>query len=322
MTFISSATFFKINNIGWEHAVQHSIFGLGVNILCFYTYARFVVDPYLESKQYWKFAAGTFLTLLAFWILKYSIETQYIPAFTAFIEQSSKVPPKRFVFSSLFVTMLLSVILRTLENRIDRDSQQQAIINQHQEAQLLYLKSQINPHFLFNTLNNLYSLAVVKSDQTPKMILKLSDLLRYSIYDSQEEKVPLQKEVKQIQEYLALVSMTKEEPPNIQFNIQGDLSQIGIEPMILIPLVENGIKHGDFELNPKAYFKIDLMVNEKQLVFKTENSKNDVNHQKDQVGGVGLENIRKRLVLNHPEHEFDTQDHGDTFSTFLKINLG
>lgn len=193
----------------------------------------------------------------------------------------------------------ISIFYQILYNRYQNEQRNLTIINEQKEAQLQFLRAQINPHFLFNTLNNIYSLAVIKSDKTAEMVLKLSNLLRYVIYDGKGELVSLQHEIEHIRQFIALFQMRYEEPIDIQFNIEGDVSNINIEPMILIPLVENCFKHCDFDTNEQAFIRIYLKIANKVLYFQTINTKNNQDVQKDKVGGVGLENIRKRLELKH-----------------------
>lgn len=194
----------------------------------------------------------------------------------------------------LFLT--LSSFYQILVNRFRKEKVQTKELQVHQEAQLDYLKAQINPHFLFNTLNNIYSLAVQKSDKTPEMVIRLSHLLRYVVYESQEKTVALSKEINHIKEYIDLFKMRSMPEPNIRFKILGETNELTIGPMILIPLVENCCKHCDFDTNDKAFAIITLKITEKDLIFETENTFRP-NANKDKVGGVGLVNINKRLKM-------------------------
>ncbi|MEM1320097.1 MAG: histidine kinase [Bacteroidota bacterium] len=318
--YLGFATFYKTNNLGGEVAVRHTLIAGTINILLFYSYARLVVQQFLVKEKYWYYALGSILCLIIFFHLKLRVEGHFAPEFYDFISQNSKVNMRRMIGGTILITMFLSTIITYLENRIEMEQKAQAIIRQQSEAQLLYLKSQINPHFLFNSLNNIYALAVEKSDQTPKMILQLADLLRYSIYESRKEKVSLAAEVEQIQKYLGLFRMTKEEAPNIQLETQGTLQDRAIEPMILIPLVENCVKHGDFDSNPAAFAHLHLRVDEQGIHFQTTNSKNDANQQKDKTGGVGLQNIQQRLALKYPQrYDFVTQSTERQFEVHLHI---
>jgi len=185
---------------------------------------------------------------------------------------------------------------------------------------LQFLRAQINPHFLFNTLNNIYSLAVVRSPQTADMVMQLSKLLRYVVYDSKAEQIPLETEVDHIEQYLQLFRMRSEAPLDITFQVSGAIEGLRLEPMMLIPLVENCCKHADFNTNEKAYIRLDLRVENGWLHFHTTNTKNDQDRQKDQVGGVGMDNLRQRLELLYPNaHRFTTQDKIAVFEVGFSI---
>jgi LytS/YehU family sensor histidine kinase len=150
------------------------------------------------------------------------------------------------------------------------------------------------------------------------MVLQLSDLLRYVIYESQKEKVPLSKEIQQVERFIELFQMRNETPLNIVFRYSGTIDQHHIEPMMLIPLVENCFKHCDFDTNERAFTKIELRAKPDSIQFKTVNSKNDALRQKDQTGGVGLENIRKRLELKYPDkHRMAVKNEMDRFEVDL-----
>ena len=152
------------------------------------------------------------------------------------------------------------------------------------------------------------------------MLLKLSDLLRYVIYESQKKVVGLQKEVQHIHNFIALFQMRNERPVDIEFTVTGDLSNCHIEPMILIPIVENCFKHADFELNPNAFARIQLDIGTNGLVFSTQNTFDRQNKQKDDTGGVGLENIRRRLALRYADaHRFDVAARDSLFEVTLSI---
>lgn len=217
----------------------------------------------------------------------------------------------------LFIT--LSSFYQILINRFRKESVQTKELQIHQEAQLNYLKAQINPHFLFNTLNNIYSLAVKKSDKTPEMLIRLSHLLRYVVYDSQEKNVALSKEINHIKEYIDLFKMRSKPEPNIRFRILGNVNEINIGPMILIPLVENCCKHCDFDTNEAAFALITLKITKKDLIFETQNTFNPT-ATKDKMGGVGLVNIRKRLeMLYGSDQQLETTEVDDTFIVKLSI---
>lgn len=216
--------------------------------------------------------------------------------------------------------LLVSALYQILQNRKLEEQRSLEVINRQNEAQLQFLRAQINPHFLFNTLNNIYALAVVKSDKTANMVLRLSNLLRYVVYDGKAEQVALPREIEHIHQYIELFQLRSETPANIQFTVEGQTEGYMMEPMILIPLVENCMKHCDFDTNDRAFVRITLKTAYGKLFFQTINSKSDNDLQKDKVGGVGLENIRKRLMLKYPERfSFEISDKKDTFEVRLEM---
>lgn len=260
-----------------------------------------LVNIFIEKRRYWAFAITTVLLFLGATFLRMEANT----LFPDFRKEWVTMSQKEGWFLGAFFTNLSFVIVgffyQMLYNRYRTEQRNLAIINEQKEAQLQFLRAQINPHFLFNTLNNIYSLSVVKSEKTAEMVLKLSNLLRYVIYDGKAEQVELKREVEHIQQFIDLFQMKSEEKLNIQLSISGNIDPIKIEPMILIPIVENCFKHCDFDTNENAFINIDLIVDNNTLHFKTINTKNNQDIQKDKVGGVGLENIRKRLELKYKE---------------------
>ena len=223
---------------------------------------------------------------------------------------------------SNFGIILISTIYQLLIHRSREEKKALVTANEQQEAQLQFLRSQINPHFLFNTLNNIYSLAVTGDKKTAPMVLQLSELLRYVVYDGQAAKVELQKEVKQIERFITLFQMRQENPVNIQFSTAEVPAALKIEPMILIPLVENCFKHCDFDSNPEANTQIDLKVEASELHFRTYNTRDDLDLQKDATGGVGLQNIKKRLALKYPgTHRLEIAQSPKSFEVNLFIKL-
>lgn len=197
--------------------------------------------------------------------------------------------------------MAVSIFFQFWYQQQERERRQQAFLHAQQSAQIQFLKAQINPHFLFNTLNNIYALAVLGSEKTPEMIQKLSELLRYVIYESQASQVSLEKELLQLRRFIDLFQMRSETPLPITLSFSGELAGKSVEPMVLIPLVENCLKHGDLDTNPHAFTDIRISAGRLSLTLETANTFSPEDRQRDRTGGVGLENIRRRLELRFPE---------------------
>lgn len=281
-----------------------------------------LVNRYLERKQYIHYIFFIALIFIGTTLLRTEINAQYPDVRREIIVIEERQGWAIGATLTNLSVLVLSIFYQILYNRYRNEKHNLAIINEQKEAQLQFLRAQINPHFLFNTLNNIYSLAMVKSDKTAAMVLKLSNLLRYVIYDGKAEQVELTREVEHIQHFIELFQMKSETPLKITFKVNGKVNGTKIEPMILIPIVENCFKHCDFDTNEHAFVDITLNVENKKLIFQTINSKNNQDLQKDKVGGVGLENIRKRLELNYIDrHELKVTPEEERFTVHLELNL-
>lgn len=185
------------------------------------------------------------------------------------------------------------------------------IQNQKLEAELQTLKSQLNPHFLFNVLNSIYSHSLFKSDKTPDIVLKLSDLMSYILYDCKTESVSLKKEIEFIQNYIELEKIRLEDDIDVEFSVT-EINNEKIPPLLFIPLIENAFKHGSGIKKSRRTISIWMKIEEQNLFFKIENSKIENSPYKGKRAGgsgIGIENVKKRLQLIYPNrHEFNIID--------------
>lgn len=175
---------------------------------------------------------------------------------------------------------------------------QRSLETEKKDMELQFLKSQLNPHFLFNSLNNIYSLAYQKSDKTADAILKLSEIMRYMIYESNDSWVTLSKEIEYVQSYIELQKLRFKDGAAVVMTLNGEIDDQRILPLVLISFVENAFKHGVAN-DPSDPIRINIIANQKILHFSITNKKNNAN--KDHVGGVGLNNVERRLQLLYPE---------------------
>ena len=202
--------------------------------------------------------------------------------------------------------------------------EKQELETQTMQSELRFLKSQINPHFLFNTLNNLYALTLKKSDQAPEIVLKLSEMMRYMLYECNEKRVPLSKEVNYIQNYLDLERLRHGQKVDIRFEVEGQIGEQKIAPLMFIPFLENSFKHGLNNHITKGFVLIRMQVESNTVYFFIENSKPDVLPPRDlrRSGGIGLVNVHRRLNLLYPEnYALDIDDNPNSYVVNLKINL-
>lgn len=281
-----------------------------------------LVKRYFIPKSYFSYAIWMILLTTIITGVRTQINIHYINYKIDFLPETNQEFLRLAAIISNIAVILISTIYQLLIHRNAEERKALLTDNEHQQAQIQFLRAQINPHFLFNTLNNIYSLAVVQSTKTGPMVLQLSELLRYVVYDSQQEKVALKKEIVQIDRFIDLFQMRQEKPVKIEFQHAAIPEALKIEPMILIPLVENCFKHCDFDSNPEAFIQIRLEIVGHQLIFNTQNSKNDANQQKDKTGGVGLQNIKKRLALKYADqHHLAIVNAANLFSTKLELEL-
>jgi len=183
------------------------------------------------------------------------------------------------------------------------------------------MKSQINPHFLFNTLNNIYSLANRHDDKALDAMVKLSGIMRYLIYDTQADRVSLEKEVEYLENYLELQRLRLRDPGSVKYTIEGEMGELEIAPMLLIPFVENAFKHGDKKAKAPA-INIELAVHSNVLIFRVRNSIPERVIEKDQTEGIGLSNLKKRLeILYQNRHELKITDQDGIYQAYLEIKL-
>ncbi|MBS1515430.1 MAG: histidine kinase [Bacteroidetes bacterium] len=197
----------------------------------------------------------------------------------------------------------------------------QQLTIEKQQAELNFLKSQINPHFLFNTLNNIYSLARDKSDAAPESILRLSKILRFILKETRGEFITVEQELKLISDYIELEKLRYDDTLEVSFNYEIEDVKQAIPPFLLIPFVENAFKHGVSEAGNSPFISINLSVNRKQLSYIVKNSSEPADQELKVKENIGLANLRRQLELLYREFSLNTLQKEATFTAELKINL-
>lgn len=222
-----------------------------------------------------------------------------------------------------YFTALIGSALFAVTGYANRKEKEAAELQSEKlEAELKFLKSQINPHFLFNALNNIYTLTLLKSDQAPENLLKLSGMLRYMLYDCKAERVPLGKEIEYLRHFIDLHLLKDSRGLHVEADLDESRPRLAIAPMLLIPFVENAFKHSNVEDLVKGWIKISLTTGENYLRFRVQNSIPDAGFTKDLAGGIGLHNVRRQLELLYPgRYQLDIEPGPDVFSIDLKITI-
>lgn len=272
----------------------------------------FIFDRFFYKKKYMRYV----LFLLAILIGWGYVMDRFL--YQRISEKASLFSAMVAIFFILLITASFKVIAENVKQRFLL----QQIEAKQIQTELRLLKAQINPHFLFNTLNNLFGMARKQDPQTADGIAGLSHLMRYMIYESNAEFISLEKEIRQIDRLIELQKLrfTKDDDIRIDFVTEGEASNVRIPPMLLIPFVENAFKHG-ISLTTPSFVRIRLDVESVKLEFSVSNSKHSRPEKKEEAGlGIGLQNVSRRLELLYPgKHELVISDEEDVFEVRLVL---
>jgi LytS/YehU family sensor histidine kinase len=291
-----------------------------LNIVVFYT-VYFVIPNFLKLRRKW-FVLPFIIVLAA------TLSAIRLPLEIAYWKYLIKMPSSElqfqyeWIWSTLKVTVIISIYAMLLRFSIDWFDAQKfkdELIKERQASEIALLRSQINPHFLFNTLNNIYSLVYNKSDEAPEAVMKLSSIMRYMLYDSNTDLVAVNKEVEYLNSFIELQQLRITQKGFVEIKVNGSMENRTIVPMLLIPFVENAFKHGDKNHEPGIFIQLNLESD--RLVFTVSNYIK-LNNQAitDDTGGFGLENIKRRLGLLYPDkHELTINKSEDKFKIELTI---
>ncbi|ACU02442.1 MULTISPECIES: sensor histidine kinase [Pedobacter] len=289
----------------YEVAVKLGYFAI-INLSIFYINYTLLIPILVEQKKkYGLYILSIFLLIAVMVIIKTVVASLNSDFFlTYFSQDSGKIEYyeiTKYVVFAIFVSGFFVVVSALLKFAVDwfgSERVQRDLLSEKRDMELQFLKSQLNPHFLFNSLNNIYSLAYQKSDKTADAILKLSEIMRYMIYESNDSWVSLSKEIAYVQSFIELQKLRFKDGAAVEFTINGEIDDQPVVPLILISFVENAFKHGVAN-DPSDPIRINIIANQKILHFSITNKKNK--HNKDQMGGVGLNNVERRLQLLYPE---------------------
>jgi hypothetical protein len=326
--------YFTFNTIRWGNFYEDYAYSIKSNIIEFpfhitlsYIFIFYLLPKLFNGKGI-EFFTLLFIILGLTLVLKFQI--------TYYFTSGDVLPEYAGITSKIDLTYAINVILgeiyvitfvTAIKLAIDWIKQREYLARTNEillESELKYLRSQVQPHFFFNTLNNLYSLTIDKSDKAPNLILKLSDLMKYFLYETGKEFQTLKNEVSHIKDYIDIEKLRYDENLDVSFNISGKTKKIIVKPLMLIPLVENAFKHGARNSTKNGYIKIDLKATKKLLDFRVENSfEKQTKKIKGQIGGIGLTNLKKRLTLNYGAdfYSLDVIEEKNKYIAHLKVKL-
>jgi len=321
--------FFGFEDADFKTVITFSVFFLPVTIGTTYVFVYRLIPNYLIPKKYLNFV----LYSLAVFIISASYIT--ISAFYGIMITLGYTYQENFPLTKSLIYILISVYLvvaiasafSLLKNNYSAAAKNDELKNRILEAQLKlkeqelqYLKMQIHPHFLFNTLNTIYGLSLSNNQSTPEMILQLSNLLDYILYQTKKPLVKLQDEINHIQNYIDLEKKRFQDDLEIDLKTDKIPDTIEIAPMLLLPFVENSFKHGK-GIDGKLKISIQLYLNEEIMNFRIDNSISEKTESNSEEG-IGLENIQRRLqILYENEYELKAQKEIESYRVMLKLNL-
>lgn len=315
----------------WEKAplllVNGLTWGVFHLILFSYTIVYFLVPKFFTTKKYFRFIVG----ILVLYIFVFGLNVLYNLITTPFahIIGSTKEQPyiylrgalvRIFGNAPLITAFLLSI--KALKNWHLKQLENEQLTKEKTNAELQLLKAQIHPHFLFNTLNNIYSFTLSKSSFASELVQKLSDMLHYMITDCDNVLVPVEKEIQLLKDYIGLEKVRYGDRLDIQMHINDDCKNCMIVPLLMIPFVENSFKHGASIMRGKQWMHLIININENNLELNISNSKPLQPNTNKNKNGIGLLNVQKRLELLYPDkHQLNINSTDNTFSVLLKIEL-
>lgn len=218
-------------------------------------------------------------------------------------------------------SIIFFAIVRNIYNNVQLREKNNQLMIEKKEAELNYLKAQTNPHFLFNTLNNIYSLARDKNDLAPESILRLSKILRFMLYETGGNAIAIADELKIMQDYIELEKLRYDATLSVTFKTAIENEKQLLPPLLLIPLVENAFKHGVSETRSNPFVSIDLLVQQQELLFTVKNSTDENDDQVLVNENIGLSNLRRQLQLLYKEYDLSVGKQHAVFTALLRINL-
>jgi LytS/YehU family sensor histidine kinase len=277
---------------------------------------------YLLKGKHAQFAIIILLWAIGGWLINYVFRVYMFIPFQERLHFKNIVPggwqPGSFLTSTTTAGAACAIVL--FKHWFKKQQEWLQAEKEKVTAELQLLKAQVHPHFLFNTLNNIYSFSLENSPKTPGLILKLSSLLSYMLYDCKADEVLLEKELEVMKHYIDLEKERYGNNLELSLNMEGDITDRFITPLLMLPFLENAFKHGTSEQLEKPWLSVDIAVKEYKLRCKIANSKNEFVPVSE--NGIGIQNVKKRLQFLYPgKHELKLTNEGDFFVASLLIEL-
>lgn len=307
----------------WKRLITVAAINLIFITLISYLNYFYLLPRFLAKKDFGRYLLEFIVPFALLIMARLQVERFLLDGFR---HQEKYLYDSRFVVQVSAVTLFIVIfvaMLRFARDWFEFEAKKKSVENEKLMAELNFLKAQINPHFLFNTLNNLYYLAFTQSPNTTEVIAKLSQMMRYMIYDSNHPKVFLSKEIEYMQNYISLERLRLNNEVPIRFDVKGNTSEVMITPLILITFLENAFKHGVSNNHPGSWVTISIHIEGNHCTYMVENSKvASVDKTTEEKSGIGLQNVKRRLDLSYPEqYDLQVEDNADRYAIQLHLTL-
>lgn len=297
-----------------------------ISIICYSTIVyinyNFLIPDYLLKKQLYNYFI--WLVGLSILVTPIKIALIFVLSYNYPARQLSILEDQFSQYASVVIFALFSTVLKVINDWAKQLKRQQSLENQQLQSELQFLRNQLNPHFLFNTLNSIYALTLKKSDLAPDVVIKLSEMMRYMIYECNEKFVPLNNDLQYIGHYLELEELRLSKPVDIQFQVIGSTLGIQIAPLILVTFFENSFKHGVNKTPDKSVVLGRLEIDEAQTLLKFElmNSIPPSSSADAYKPGIGLLNVNRRLELLYPNrYKLETEKLNNQFWVRFELKI-
>lgn len=296
---------------------------------------RYRLIPRFLHRTRWLYYSHSFLTIIIMTFLAVALDIHiyrfiYLNGYMIIpdevvetIEVGKTSVGSVYLYAKYLVLLSITMAVVTVSHMLDERKRLEELAKvQHMQQELKYLRAQINPHFLFNALNCIYSLTLTQDEKAPDSVMKLSEMLRFVTDDCRADEVAISKEIAYINNYIDFQKIRMEKTPDLTFTCEISDENYYIPPMLFQPMIENCFKHSRIVDDPKAYIRISLVQTLKELVFTTENSKHkcEFDNKDNERTGIGVINVRQRLeLLFHDRYTFDISEDENTYTSKLVI---
>ncbi len=303
--------------LSFRNTVIHVFF---LMVIVYFNYG-YLIPRYLSQKRFLTYLVLLFTTAVVIMPIEMICLYWNIAGNDNLDAQLELLTKKSGHFIFLFLTLIVSTLLKITKEWLLQQAVQKDLENKNLQSELSFLKSQINPHFLFNTLNSLYALTLKKSDKAPELVLQLSDMMRYMLYKSNEKEVPLEQEIRYIENYLALERTRYGDKARIEFDYVGEpVGLYRVAPLLFITFLENSFKHGLSQSIEHGFVECFIYTEDGLIDYTLQNSKTTERDENYFQGGIGLVNVKRRLELIYPKrYQLDIHETEDIYVVNLKI---